>query len=130
MSDPVAMATLRAQVFGVMQLFAAASCTAGVLVNPAFRDHGAATVLALVAPLVMGLWVLWRGPKLGDLAFVAAATAAQILALAYLIPMQTAGSGDAMEYGLLPLSVPCALFCARQWHVVTELATSLAVGAR
>ncbi|HEX2805364.1 MAG TPA: GGDEF domain-containing protein, partial [Kineosporiaceae bacterium] len=109
----------------VLQLMSAVASGIGVVVDPAFRHSGLAP-WATAFDLASGLWVLWRGLRLGDLTFLAALIGAQIVAVTYLAQTQVAGSVISAEGGLLCPTIIAAAFCSRRWHVVVQTVAAMA----
>ena len=124
--DVEAMAGLRARVLGVLQLLSAASSLLGVFTVPAFRESGAAPY-AISFDLVVGLWALWRGKRMGDLSFLGLLVAAQAVAGSYLCVVFPAGSVVPVEYGLLCPTIIAAVFSTRRWQVVVQAISVMAI---
>ncbi|HEX2810395.1 MAG TPA: GGDEF domain-containing protein [Kineosporiaceae bacterium] len=118
------MAGLRARTLGTLYLASSVMMAAGAFVNSALHASGAALWWAPTY-LALGLWTLWLGRRLGDLAFLGVALVVVASSLTYLPRILEVGSGNATEYTLLSQTIVCAVFCGRRWHLAVELAASV-----
>ncbi|MFZ0159795.1 MAG: GGDEF domain-containing protein [Kineosporiaceae bacterium] len=130
-SDDVAMTGLRARVSGVLLVVGVSLALAARLVNPsAFaRASGSDVWLLLVAFAALGCWVLWRGRRLGDLAYLGVHLASQILLILLLSRIQGPGSYLSWELALLCPTLTAAVFFVQRWHVAVQVVSAVAAAS-
>jgi diguanylate cyclase (GGDEF)-like protein len=121
------MAGLRARVQGTLALLGAAAITATQLITTPFTV--ATLLISVLSLLAGGGYVLWRGDRLSDLGFLGFILAGQAATLVYLPALQATGAGDVTVLALLSPTILAAVFCARRWHVIAQLALVSAEGS-